>query len=89
MPAIDRAVYCQQRFSGYFSYLHLIWHVYPKINKFFDEQRFQCRLTIEVLSGNRLSVFCPLDHTEEYLVPEVCYDIFEQPINNGYLGPPN
>ncbi|KAI6184089.1 hypothetical protein M3Y97_00559100 [Aphelenchoides bicaudatus] len=71
MPAVNTAVSCQQRFSGFFSYLHLIWHVYPQITKFFEEQRFECRLTVEILTGDRLKILCPLDHVEEFVVSEV------------------
>jgi hypothetical protein len=71
VPAVERSVVCEQKFSGFFSYLHLIWHVYPKINSFFKEQRFECRLTVELLTDKHLTVFCPLDHTEEFMVPEV------------------
>jgi len=71
IPAVERSVVCKQRFSGFFSYLHLIWHVYPKINSFFKEQRFECQLTVELLTEKHLTLFCPLDHTDEFIVPEV------------------
>jgi hypothetical protein len=73
IPAVERSVICQQRFNGFFSYLHLIWHVYPKLTKFFNEQRLESNLTIEVLSDTKLTIFCPLDHVEDFRVPEVYF----------------
>ncbi|KAH7700897.1 TAT-4.2 protein [Aphelenchoides avenae] len=76
IPAVQRAVHTRQRFSGIFSIWHLTRHVYPKINEFIKSERLETRFAMEIYehgdgtSGGHVDVILPLDHIDEFLVPE-------------------
>jgi len=71
VPAVDRSVICRQKFTGFFSHLHLVNHTYPAMLAFIEKERLSCRLSVEVFADNELIIFSPLDHTDEFVVPEL------------------
>jgi len=75
LPKVDCAVHSRQRSNGYFSNLHLVHHTRKQMQNFLKKNNLKAQLSVEVYdqksNGDKfLDVFKPLDHVDEFFVPE-------------------
>nr|CDJ89877.1 Testis-expressed sequence 264 protein [Haemonchus contortus] len=70
LPKVDRAVEATQPFTGYLSMFALIYRTYGIIWQYIVDNRLETTIALEFYDNDGVCVSFPLDHTEEFVVPE-------------------
>ncbi|KAK5965847.1 GyrI domain-containing protein [Trichostrongylus colubriformis] len=70
LPKVDRAVEATQPCAGPLSYFALIYRTYGIIWQYILDNRLETTLALEFYDGNEICVSFPLDHSEEFVIPE-------------------
>ncbi|PIO53261.1 hypothetical protein TELCIR_25411 [Teladorsagia circumcincta] len=71
LPKIERAVEVTQPYTGSLSVFALIYRTYGIIWQYILDNRLETTLALEFYDSNEICVSFPLDHTEEFVIPEV------------------
>ncbi|PIO74200.1 hypothetical protein TELCIR_03798 [Teladorsagia circumcincta] len=70
LPKVERAVEVTQPYTGSLSVFALIYRTYGIIWQYILDNRLETTLALEFYDSNEICVSFPLDHTEEFVIPE-------------------
>ncbi|VDN18782.1 unnamed protein product [Gongylonema pulchrum] len=59
------------KFRDFFSMFTLLNFTYPKVNAFLKEKKLPVRVTVEIFSEKLVHLMIPLDHQEDFVVPQL------------------
>ncbi|CAJ0570121.1 unnamed protein product, partial [Mesorhabditis spiculigera] len=70
LPIVEKAVETKQPFDGFLSLIALVNNTYTSIKDYVKDHRLETTTVVEIYTSNQVHVLLPLDHSNEFLVPE-------------------